>query len=511
MSLYESWMKKTPKNPRVDLSEFKNSKKSVSEWKNLLNSTDINGIRQRWNILSLVCCWDCPLQVKKEIIKELILMGVDMDIQGLSGLGPIHVLVIKIVWGEDQKNDEELLHEFIKKGVNYHAKCFLSFGESMVYSPYQLLQLLLLEKDQKRWRRYIPKYTKLSSTGTSADISSTCKMLRLLNEPMSVGFSIQDMDDFQRDVIMVRFKIPSCLSHQEIAKRAAVAWKYRDHIDYEQAKQERMKHFHDTAIYINSCFMDVAEFMPFEFVRLEEDGKQFYFHKKMLPSIWRSSMNPFTRKNIPFSTLSQWYEESVSPFIYEITTLEQSMKEDGFFGSNPLSLDHQEGFFYLHTLLVHSHPYSNVYNIYEFTLPQLWHLCTFLANAPFRFQCFQRILHMRDSHQAKRLFLQHCFHLMEKGNFLHNLHFALEECLLDFQMTERFLVLCKKEGILFHRNSLFSACHMIVELYEMLLERVGVFDDHSFNILWRRLCNYHDMTIDYTSSKSSSSSVDNRD
>lgn len=507
MSLYEVWVKKTPKNPSMDLDRWKSS---VSGLKHVLNSTDMNGIRQRWNILSLVCCWNSPVHVRKEILRELILMGTDMDIQGLCGLAPIHVLVIKIVIGHDQKNDQELLYEFIKRGANHNAKCFLPFGE-MAYSPYQLLQLVLSQGDLKRWCKLVPNYTRTYRTkATEKDISQTLRILRLLNEPTSVHFSIDDVGDLERDIIMVRFKLPSGLSCREVAKRADVAWRYRDCIDFEQIKKERIRNFRDSAIYINSCFLDVAEFMPFEFVRLEEDGKEFFFHRKMLPSMWRSHMNPFTRKPIPLSTLSGWYDESDYPFIYEITTLEESMKEDGFFGSNPYSADHQECFSFLQTLLVHSHPYSNVYNINEFTLPKLWHLCRCLTNAPFRFQQFQHITKIHNIHRAKGLFLQTCFHLLEKGNFLHNLHFALEECLLDFQMRERCMVLCKQDP-LFHRSSLLSACNMYVELYEMMLERIGVFDNQSFNILWKRICDYHEMLLDYTSSSKSSSSPDDMD
>ena len=487
MSLYAEWMKKMPKDALQDLTHLRDCGKPL-EKKYFINSIDANGIREKWNIMSLVVCWDCPLRTKQKILREMILMGVDMDVQGLCGLNPLHVLILRVVF-DHNKDDQQLLYHLIRSGADYNAKAFLS-QDDMVYSPFALLDFVL-HHPQNKWHRWMPRCHGRLVPAPFSDIEPTWKLLRILNEPMSVPIPLSELDHVERDMMRIRFKIPPHLSDREILNRARFAWQHKEHIHYEDVNNERRRQFDPSAVYLNSCFLEESEFLPVEFVRLEEGGRPFYFHRKMLPSIWKSHRNPFTCNPIPYTVLSQWYDEhSQLPFVYDITTLQESMCEDGFFGTNPTSDKIQDAYYYLYTLVMHSHPYSNIYTIATFSLPQLWHLCTFLMDHPFRIQRFQTILHIRDVVKAKMSFLSACFHLLQKGNFLHNLHFALEECLLDFQMTEQCRQICKSNGIVFNHD----AYQCTMELYEMIMERVGIMDENSFQVVWRRLCSFHQIS-----------------
>jgi hypothetical protein len=500
MSIYLNWLKKPPKNPVKELAVFKNSVKRDQEFQKFIHSIDINDIREYWSIVSVICCWSCSLEVKKTVIKDLVMYGADIDIHGTCGLNCLHILILKIFFGTTKQEDIELFTHLVEKGADVHKKAFFNpsipFINIITMSCVELVHVLLRDPNPG-WISLLPKQVAIGKYATANELHWLTRFL----DP-------QDGDEaFEIDRLIVQWKLPYPLPNKEVLARVAILNKYKDYIDIDDMRTT-LATIKPEGEYLDSLMCGKDEFMLYEYVNYTDEtcDKTFYFHKKMLPSIWKHKHNPYTRKEIPSTILNEWYEQiSHRPIIYEMTTLEETIKNSNSIRSlrsNPI----EDAYYFLHTLVLISHPYTNVLDIKNFTPPQFVHLSKMLVSSPFRLSRFSEI-HLRQQ-DMKEAFIKIIFAyvMKENTNAVHNLHFALEECIQDFRMTDHIREWCTNHNIKFTKNSMFSVCDHIPDVNDLLLERIGTFDDNSFMTIWLRLCKYKDLMDHYASSSPSSSS-----
>jgi len=498
MSLYAKWMKKTPQNPKDDIMHLRNTAKKQSDVQKFLNSLDMNGMRENLNIISLVFSWKCDAKKKKEMIDELILMGVDMDCLGISGLNPLHFLLVKIVFGNTKVEDETLLYYLIKKGINWKKKAILPplfwKNKILLLKPFEFYQFLLSSCENNRYfLQLFPKYVELGQK----QLTSSLPFLQLLEEgPLYIPTEIP-MKDYEMEYWTVRWKLPFQLSPLEIKKRLDQLSNNWKHIDIEKVKEIRENLLQSKGIYLNSLLEEASEFHYYEYVQYVdvESNRQYFFHKRMLPSLWKSSHNPLTGRKIPFPVLKNWLQKlDTEPFIHDIVTLSdmilkldnQSVKEeDGV----------EDAYYFFYNLIVPSHPYTNIYNIKDFNHAQIRHLSDVLSRPPFRLLKFNEVFHNKEIESSHFLFLKCVFNYImnpktKNQNIIHHLHFALEECLQDFSLMEQIKSQCDIYNISFHQNSFELACDSVPEINDLLVERHGFWEKRSLKVLWNRLIGY---------------------
>lgn len=512
MSIYLNWLKKTPKNPRKELIVFKNSVKRDLEFKKFINSIDINDIREYWSIISVICCWKCSLEVKKAVIKDMIMYGTDIDIHGTCGLNCLHILILKIFFGTTKQEDIELFLHLVEKGADVHKKAFfnpsLSCVNVIMMTCLELLHLLLLDPNPS-WISLLPKQVSIGSHANKNELHRFIYFLEMIFH-QNHTITMDTSEPFEIDNLVVKWKLPYPLTDKEVVARIQILDKYKNYIDIDDIKT-RMS-IKPEGEYMDSLLFGKEEFMLYEYVHYTDEvcNKTFYFHKKMLPSIWKHRHNPYTRKEIPSCVLNEWYEQiSNRPIIYEMTTLEETIHNNNLTTSSYSMIE--EAYYFLHSLVLLSHPYTNVLDIKNFTPPQFVHLSKMLMTPPFRLLKFSHIqLHQRN---IKELFIKIIFeHVMKQNtNTIHHLHFAMEECIQDFSMTEHIREWCQRYKIKFTKNSMFLVCNNIPDVNELLLERIGTFDDNSFMTIWLRLCKYKDLVDHYASSSPSLSSKSSSD
>lgn len=506
MSIYLNWLKKPPKNPIKELAVFKNSVKRGQEFQKFIHSIDINDIREYWTIISVICCWSCSLEMKKAVIKDMVMYGTDIDIHGTCGLNCLHILIIKIFFGVTKQEDIELFIHLVEKGADINKKAFFNpsipFINVLTMTCLELVNVLLLDPDPS-WISLLPKQVCIGKHATKNELHRLLRFIEMMfHRTTQYGY-----EPFEIDSLIVKWKLPYPLTDKEVLTRINILDKYKEYIDIEDIKT-RLATIKPEGEYVDSLWYGKDEFMLYEYVNYTDEtcNKTFYFHKKMLPSIWKHKHNPYTRKEIPLAILNEWYEQiSHRPIIYEMTTLEETIQNNNVTRSLHYNVI-EDAYYFLHSLVLLSHPYTNVLDIKNFTPPQFVHLSKMLISPPFRLSRFSEI-HLQQQN-IKEVFVKIIFAYVMKQNTnaVHNLHFALEECIQDFRMTEYIQEWCTKCNIKFTKNSMFSVCNNIPDVNELLLERIGTFDDNSFMTIWLRLCKYKDVVDHYASSSPSSSS-----
>lgn len=502
MNLYEKWFKHVPKNPMEDL----RVSHERHAWQRFLSSVDEHGVREFWSTLTVVCSWAVSRDLKEEIIKELAISGAHLDAYGTCGLTAAHYLILKIVLGSTPDEDLAILLFLIRLGVHVTGVVFLNpdwgLGSRYGLSVREFIQHVR-QTPSLPWSKIIPPYD-ASSIGANTVNESAADVVHAMvsildghDDERMVAPSSSATEFFWESMIC-RWKLPFPLPPDEIRRRIHFLQRHQSRIDASwiaSAREERYYHHYDEAhVFVNPSFMDKNELMPFEHVRYTDDGGfTFHFHKTMVvPFLFRKGVNPCTGMRIPKAQLAQWVHEMLSgPVVHCLCSLADTLYNRPV-QPEPLDLL-RESFFFIHSLIVHSHPYTNFFDVKDFTPAQIQHLCASLSRHPFRFMKFRTIRRKLDSHEQKVRFVRICMEYLMKRKHspVHRLHFAVEECLHDFQMVEEIRGLCDSQHVPFHANNLWLVCNTVVEVNDMLLNRVGFFDARIFTNLWHRLCSYH--------------------
>lgn len=490
-----------PKDPVEDILQYKKSTKTSMAFKRFLLSVDDNGLREFWSIISLVVCWNTSTICKKKVIKELVLSGTDIDTYGTVGLNAIHILILKIILGKTAHDDLDVLSFLIRHGGNVRNKIFLNpnYGlGSLYYLPIDFIKHLQNAPDLE-WKKLLPSFVAIGTNINQSQCDMLVRWFTLFNEGAS---NTEELSAFHLDHLTVRWKLPYPLKEEQILKRVHFLSKYQSSIENATVLEIRRTAYYNNIdekyhIFTNPVFYDKNEFMPYEYVNYkDETGLMFHFHKSMVPSIFKSMCNPFTKKPIPLLVLNHWFDEmSQGPYIHDICTLRETLQTHSIFDNwfDDKSVD--AAYYFVHGMILHSHPYSNFYDVKDYVLAQFYHVCTLISRPPFRLIKYTRIQHQKSVDAARMLFIQICMEyvMKTKNSVIHHLHFAIEDAIQDFRMTERIQVLCDTHGIDFNESNLFSACDMIDEVNDILLDRIGTFDEASYINTWNRLCSYKTM------------------
>lgn len=486
MCLYEKWLKKKPTDPISDLIGLK---KKPREKKKFLLSLDQDSLRQDWNIFSVVLCWDCEDLEKKKIIRELVLMGGDLNAHGFNGITPLHTLLLRIVYCNENL---EMFTFLLKCGLDCNAKAFFDpkfrTDTKSVFTPLEFIDYIQQNHDVVRL---------LSTMKISAqkNMETIQHIKRFFENP--------EDSYLEHDVKLSKYKLPDNLSLEEIRKRVRLIRQHNNHIDHDMVRHARNKLYlgeNEDTVYLNGLFYDKEEFMPYEYLKYRDGKKDFCFHKNFITLLFRTGINPLTNVPIPSKTLSQWFDElQQTSYSIGIFTLQDAFQE-----SQDQGLPYDHIYYYLYNHIVESHPYNNIFEMSKFTDKEIICIAHLLTQSPFRCRMFSSIDQFETN--KKNVFAHLCLsYLMDnkRNNFVSSLHFALEETIQDLKMLSRFKQLCKEKNIPFQSKSFNEACSTIYEIYEMLFERIGMFDNLAFKTIWNRLVHYY---ISSSPSKSSSSS-----
>lgn len=487
MCLYDKWLKKKPIDPISDLMELK---KKPREKKKFLSSLDQDSVRHDWNIFSVVLCWDCSSQVKKKIIRELVLAGGDLNAHGFLGITPLHTILLRVVYCNEKP---EMFTFLLKCGLDWSARAF--------FNP-------KFQTDTESVMTPLDFFNHIQKNSETVGLLSTTK----LSDPKENLDTIRQITEFfenpeesylEHDVKLSRYKLMDTLGLEEVRKRVRLIQQFHDYIDFLAVKRERNRLFFmsgQEAVYLNGLFYDKEEFMPYEYLTYLDGHKRFYFHKNFVTTLFRTGINPLTNVPIPPITLCRWFDElQQSSYSHGIFTLEDAFQDPQDTGSASDQI-----YYYLYNHVVESHPYNNIFELSRFTNEEINCIAHYLTQPPFRCRVFAFIDQCEKN--KKDVFARYCLsYMMEnrKNNFISSLHFALEETIQDLKMLTRFRLLCQEKNIPFQTKSFNEACSTIFEIYEMLLERTGMFDNLTFKTIWNRLVHYH---ISSSPSKSSSSS-----
>lgn len=486
--IYTNWTKKTPKTPLRDLDRFRvSSIQRDSDYKKFLHSINVmDGTRFYWPVISLVFCWSHPPDIKKKILKELLLRGVDMDDHGACGLTPFHVLLLTVAHGMETI---DMLRFWIEKGCDVHKKVFLVNEEEIAIHPLDFYKRALL------MRKLLPPVAAAAAAAAATTTTANQDVLRYLERL----YGPTRDDDIDR--LVVQWKLPYPLSDEDVLTRSRFLREHRDLIETARVLAIRGRDRRVDDIYMNSSFYDNDEFMDYEFVHYydESSKRRFFFHKTMIPSMLKTGSNPYTKIPIPHKILERWFDEmSERPRVHQLVTLTETIDDDNSDINTAATLRSRldAGYYFLSNLISPSHPYTNVYNIACMEEYKIRHISIMLTKSPFRYKDFTRVFDAKRDHH--RLFLQSCLALLmtpNPTNFLHHVHFVLEECLFDFSMADQVSRLCSHYNVVFNKQSFRTASDTIYELSEILSERLGFYDETGFRNLWNRVVCYHDLRI----------------
>lgn len=485
MKLYDKWLKKEPINPLYDFMEFK---KNPREFKKFLSCLNHDSIKEDWNIFSIILCWDCPNEKKKEVIKEIVLAGGDMNIHGHLGITALHTLLIRIMYCSE---DLEMFIHLLKIGLNIKSLAFINprfdIEQKCAYTPLEFIYFI------KENYEIISLLSNSISKHNHNDIYI---------EKLITFFSNPEESFLEYDIKLHNYKLCNNLYLDEVKNRVRFIQRYKNDIDFEEIRKKRkeiyFKESDDNDVYVNGLLADVNEFMPYEFLNYKDGAKYFYFHKNVVHSIFKRGINPLTNIVIPREILSKWYDDLQNDlYCPGISTLEDIL----FPNIQPISED-DEVIYYIYDNILHSHPYNNVIHISKFTIDEIRYISFFLTQPPFRYKMF--LEQIRTKHNFTNICLSY---LMENknNNFIHHFHFALEETIQDLKMLKKFKSICEKNNISFEKKNFDHVCKNIYEIYDLLFERIGLFDNFSFRTIWNRLV-YYDNHISSSPSKSLSSS-----
>lgn len=507
-----------------DIHKLRTCRKRPFSFKRFLQSVEDDGMRSYWNIFSIVICWSLENHDKQTVIRELVLAGGDINIPGSCGLSPYHTIILKVLIGHTPQQDLELLEYLIRHGIDIDQRVILN--PNFIASPPQRCM------DSLTWIQYLsdtihpnvfsdalPPCTIMGEQrlDTNSNLYHHLhSLLRLLHDPSNV--TKHDLwTSFHIDLLRLRWKLSLTYTDETVLQYSRYLFRNRswipslqsifqtDIVEMTAENNTRMKN-----IFIVPCMTSPHDLMAFEFVA----WNQTYFHKTMVSSLFQSSRHPYTRESIPITILQQWYDIDLPqrPYVRYVIIHDETLQDPAFFGTTQSVSENV--FHYLYSLVVTSHPFTNVYRIQQFKTFQLVYLAYRLSRPPFRLIKFHRFLPLpvreqyvpseeaKDSAliQYQPWFLRICLEYVMKRKCayaIHHLHFAVEDVLHDISAADRLQthidrvqldVSAVRDVIDFYA---FLYSHP--DIHEIFEQRVGFSNMDRFQQFWSRLQYYYSL------------------
>jgi hypothetical protein len=244
--------------------------------------------------------------------------------------------------------------------------------------------------------------------------------------------------------------------------------------------------------YYNPEFEEAGEFMPYEYMGYEDGhGRTFRFHKSMVPAMFRTAINPFTREPIPQETLRDWLGRMNG--FHRAFLLRDSLTGHGLslWDAPTATTDTtRHGFDFLCEVLSPHFPYTNIAHVQSLPTKEVAYLCSVLSDEPYTLSGFGGYESAPD---VLQFFQQTAFgHLMNPRNALEVFHFGLEDGYQDIRCYHLIRKAMPAEELVSFHDSFLVVVTLVPEVGEVIRDRVGYVHLGYFSEIWRRVATIHE-------------------
>ena len=430
----------------------------------------------------------------KPAIIELLIHGGDMNVLGLSGLNPLHFLLILVFYDESYIDHVEW---WLSLGANPNQQIYIQEMNYLFLTPLEfllsfhsknwtldkfhldhpLLNVLerrqLSEKEMKRMVLLLlcfesQKPEDIHDPGNLYDHLSSL-LVNEISEAMLLEYP------FLRKKLHHLWKIPYPLPDLYIRHRFLSRY-YSLITPYAHPREHE-------GVYLIPTFEQDEFSPPHEFFK---DQYKTYFHMEMIPSLIREGKNPVTNKMIPLSLKRRWLDRLEHFPIFPHRSPKENLGRLPFVFQPPskpnrflIMLD------WIQEMMRSVHPYSNIVFVKKFKPFEVEFVVYILQNNPYFLSGFSRAKTRITLLEVILTYLLSA----DKNENINKIHFGFEECYEDIKMHKLILESLERTGSSFSYN--FYEVMIQTEVFNLLSERIGYFSMYEMSILWDRICHLH--------------------
>lgn len=441
--------------------------------------------------------------IPTDAIEKLLLLGADIDFFGSNGLNSLFIILLLLFYDKSYINH---LDYWLSLGANpnknYIYKCktclnslefflFLlnnddwnldSFKLNFIHSE----KLCLTELEIKRiiisllifnvelpvinTDRYVEECRNINIYNISNDMLNYYPMLeKKLYHVWNISFPISDF----------------YMRHKFLSKYAHLILKDEDIVLHDEE---------NTIIYTSSTTKQYYKLNKSRLYLLYENDKNFYFSSDLIPFMIKNGKNPLTNNSIPIDVRKNWIQKLVlenPPFEYK--SLEESIQSFPNLFFNKTKLDDEIYLIeYLYNLIYTIHPYTNIMNLLNWNQKVIQYAIKIMTEGPYS------LLHFKDVQNLHEFLLTIYNYILTEDSFdyINKIHFSLEEINEDYKVYHSIQSIFKKSKVDF--IYVFHEAIMIPDVFDILIERIGVFDMNEMSLFYEKICKIRYLELDLT-------------
>jgi len=470
---------------------------------------------RRWNLLQAAFSWG-DKHVTKPVVEELVLMGVDINTRVMCGLNALHMIILLLFARRDVGYDSGMLEWWISKGADVAVMAVIYDIQQRRYrvlSPLDMVLALYARDLVVFLPDYLPactRYAPANPTRKKSVYKQEVKKLiwLLLCGGATTSIKTRELDEvraamsahklpsypFLTDYLKTRLKFPESLTATEVRRRIHYLRVFSSFpVDVSGIADLRRDRFLSgrEEDYYNPEFEEAGEFMPYEYMGYKDSqGRTFHFHKSMVPAMFRTATNPFTREPIPQETLRGWLDRMNG--FPRAFLLRDSLTDHGLLlwdaTATATATATRHGFDFLYEVLSPHFPYTNVAHVQSLSIKEVAYLCSVLSGEPYSLTGFGRYEGAPD---VVDFFQQTAFgHLMNPRSALEVFHFGLEDAYQDIRCYH--LIKKVMPEVVSFRDSFLVVVTIAPEVGDVIRDRVGYVHLGYFHEIWRRVATIHE-------------------
>jgi len=477
-------------NPLLDIQHLALLEHTDYERNRIINGLNSRGIPAPSTPLMLL--W---MQKKIDIhaIEELISMGADINLHGRNGFNPLFVILSYIFFNPDYI---EYLEYWLSIGANPN-KIFIHQKTS--FNSLEFFLHCLRTPDENDISRFPHQHTKIRLSQKS--IQRVLIALLCFNVELPVINPFHPDVDYCRSLTIYTISESLLAENPILEKKLYHLWGISFPIsDFFLRHKFLANHYHiipevdisqsleDHEILFSFPYDKIVCQNKEQYFFLIEGPKKYYFPSEIIPHIIQSGKNPLTNEPIRGEIKKKWLRilSSIHPS-FECKTLNDSISFFPTIFTNNTRLSEEIYLIeYLHHRIVPIHPYTSIMHMRNWDKKKIKYAVEIIVEAPYQLVKFNQCTSLKN-------FLYTLFAYDEGTDsffdVLNTIHFFIEDVLADVDNYQMVLNACKKCKSDFIYS--FYDAIMIPDIFEIIVERIGILDITEMRNVFARLCKIH--------------------